>query len=65
MSAIHATIILVVFALAIWAIVTHIPMNATVKRVIIIFAVVCAVIWLLDITGILGDVKEVKVPNLK
>lgn len=64
MSAIHAIIILAVFALIVWAIVTYVPMNARVKKVIIVFAIICAVLWLMDITGILGDAKSIKVPNL-
>lgn len=64
MSALHAIIILAVFAAIIWAIVTYIPLNATLKKVIIIFAIICAVLWLMDITGILGDAKAIKVPQL-
>lgn len=64
MSAIHAIIILAVFAAIIWAIVTYIPMNPTIKKIIIVFAIICAAVWILDITGILGDAKAIKVPNL-
>lgn len=64
MSAIHAIVILTVFAAAVWAIVTYIPMNAGIKKAIIILAIICAVIWIMDITGILGDAKAIKVPKL-
>lgn len=65
MPAIHAIIILAVFALIVWAIVTYIPMTPVIKRIIIIVAVVCAGFWLLEITGVLGDAQEIKVPQIK
>ena len=64
MSALHAIIILAVFAAAVWAILTYSPMNAALKRAIIILAIICAVVWIMDITGILGDAKAIKVPQL-
>lgn len=64
MSALHAIAILAVFGLIVWAIVTYIPMNANLKKAIIVFAIICAAVWLLDITGILGDAKAIKVPQL-
>jgi hypothetical protein len=64
MSAIEAIIILVCFAAAVWAIVTYIPMSPLAKRIIIIFAFICAGIWLASITGILGDAKTIKVPQV-
>lgn len=64
MSALHAIIILAVFAAAVWAIVTYIPLQPKIKQVIIIVAIVCAVAWVLSITGILGDAKAIKVPQL-
>lgn len=64
MSAIHAIVILAVFALIVWAIVTYIPMPAGLKRAIIVFAIICAGLWLLDITGIIGDASAIKVPQL-
>lgn len=64
MSAIEAIIILVCFAAAVWALVTYVPMNPTAKKFIIIFAIVCAAVWIADITGILGDAKAIKVPKV-
>lgn len=64
MSAIEAIIILVCFSAAVWALVTYVPMNAGAKRAIIIFAVIAAVFFVISITGILSDVKEVKVPHI-
>lgn len=64
MSAIHAIIILAVFAAIIWAIITYIPMSPGIKRAIVIFAIVCAAFWILDITGVLGDAQAIKIPQI-
>lgn len=64
MSAIHAIVILAIFGVAVWALVTYIPMPANVKKFVIIFAIICAAVWIMDITGILGDAKAIKVPKL-
>jgi hypothetical protein len=64
MSAIEAIFILVFFGAAVWALVTYIPMNAGLKKFIIVFAIICAAFFIADITGILGDIKSVKVPKV-
>jgi hypothetical protein len=64
MSAIEAIIILACFAAIVWAIVTYIPMNPTAKKVIIIFAIICAAFWIASLTGILGDAKQIQVPHV-
>jgi hypothetical protein len=63
MPLITALIILAAFGLCLWLIVTYIPMNATIKRIIIVVAVICIVFWLLNITGLLGSAKQITVPH--
>ena len=63
MSLINCLIVLAAFGLVLWLIVTYIPMNATIKKVIISVAVICVVFWLLNITGLLGSAKQITIPH--
>jgi hypothetical protein len=63
-SAIEAIIILVCFAVGVWAIVTYLVKDPTAKKWIIIFAIICAAFWIASLTGILGAAKTVPVPHV-
>ena len=51
---IHILIILVVIGVLLWLVNTYIPMDATIKKIINIVAIILVVLWLLSVFGVLG-----------
>ena len=45
---------LALIGLVVWAVTTYIPMPAQIRTLIIIVAVVLIVIWLIQLTGLIG-----------
>ena len=54
MSIIGVLIILVVIGFLLWLATTYIPMNDTIKKIMIGFVIICVILWLLNITGVLS-----------
>jgi hypothetical protein len=59
----HLLIFLAVVGVLLWAVNTYIPMDAKIKQIINVVAIICVVVWLLEIFGVLGLV-DVPVPRL-
>jgi hypothetical protein len=64
MSLLALILILVLVGFILWAINVYIPMQPTVKRVLNVVVIVILVLWLLQVFGLLGDLRAVKVPQL-
>jgi hypothetical protein len=47
-------LVLVVVGVLLWLVTTYIPMDMTIKRIIVAVVIVCVVLWLLQVFGVLG-----------
>ena len=65
MSLISLVIILIVIGVLLWLATTYIPMDPTIKKVIVAVVIIGTVLWLLSAIGVLGDIQSVRVPRLK
>lgn len=61
MSLISIVIALAVVGLLLYLVETYIPMNAEIKRIIPIVVIIVAVIWLLQVFGLLGAINQVRI----
>jgi ABC-type siderophore export system fused ATPase/permease subunit len=61
MPVINLIIILAVIGLALWVAITYIPMEATIKKIMIAVVVIATILWLLSVFGILGSVDQIRV----
>lgn len=55
---------LVVIGLLLWLVLKYIPMTPPIPTIIIAVAVICIVLWLLDIFGVLGYLN-IPVPRIR
>lgn len=55
---------LIVIGVLLWLVTTFIPMNSTIKQIIIAVVIICTVIWLLQATGLWNEAKKVGVPHI-
>lgn len=65
MSLIHVLLVLVAIGVIMWLVITYLPLPDRWKKVIIAIAVICVILWLLQVTGLLGYAEEVKLPTVK
>jgi len=61
MSILTIIIVLVVIGVVLWLINSYIPMEAWVKKLLNIIAVIFIVIWLLKAFGLFASLNEVKI----
>jgi hypothetical protein len=61
MPVINLIIILAVIGLILWAVITYIPMEATIKKIMIAVVVIATILWLLSVFGILGSMDTIRV----
>lgn len=54
MSLIAMVLYLALIGLVVWLVTTYIPMPAQIKTLIVVFAVIVILIWLLQSTGLLS-----------
>lgn len=54
---IHIIVLLVVFGLIAWLVLTYIPMPEPVKQVIIVIMVICLILFILQAFGIFGNLQ--------
>lgn len=54
---------LLVIGVLMWLFDTYIPLDAMIKRIIHIVIIICVVIWLLQISGLLGGLATVPFPH--
>jgi len=61
MPLISLVIVLIVVGVLLWLIQTYIPMDATIKRIIHIVVIIAVVIWLLNVFGLLGEIRGIRI----
>lgn len=54
-----------IVGLIVWAITTFIPMPPQFKTAILVVALICIILYLLQAFGILGSAHDVPVPHLR
>jgi hypothetical protein len=65
MTLIDIVIVLVVVGLVLWLINTYIPMAGGIKSLLNIVVFVVVLIWLLQIFGLVGPLRGVRIPPLR
>lgn len=63
MSLLAVVLTLIVIGVLLWLVCTYIPMQPAIKNIMIAVVVIAVVIWLLQITGMLGHVGSVPMPH--
>lgn len=61
MSLITIVITLIVAGVLLWLVNTYIPMDGKIKKILNIVVVVVVVLWLLNVFGVWGHLKSVRV----
>jgi hypothetical protein len=56
---------LIVIGVLLWLVTTYIPMEATIKRIIVVVVIICVVIYLMMAFGIWGHLHDVPVPQMR
>lgn len=65
MPVISLIITLAVIGLILWAVNQYIPMDGKIKQILNVVAIICVVIWLLNVFGVLGGMHGAMVPTVK
>jgi hypothetical protein len=63
MSLVTIVITLIVVGVLLWLANTYIPMDGKIKKILNIAVVVVVVLWLLNVFGVWGHVRDVRVSN--
>ena len=61
MPLLHLIVVLVVVGLALWAINSYIPMQATIKQILNVVVVIAVIIWLLSVFGVIGNINAIRI----
>ena len=61
MSLITIVVTLIVVGVLLWLVNTYIPMDGKIKKILNIVVMVVVVLWLLNVFGVWGHVKDVRV----
>jgi len=61
MPLIHLVLVLVVVGVVLWLINNYIPMDGTIKTILIVVVVIAVIIWLLSAFGVLGSMSTIRV----
>lgn len=61
MSLITVLLVLIAVGVILWLVNTYIPMDANIKKIINIIAIILVVIWLLEALGIIPLLSSVKI----
>lgn len=61
MPLVTVVIYLVVVGVLLWLVNNYIPMDGKIKQIINILVVVVVIIWLLQVLGLLGPLKHIRV----
>jgi hypothetical protein len=65
MSLIELIITLALIGLALWAINRYLPIDAKIKNIINVVAVIVVVIWLLRVFGLFSHIDNIKVQQVR
>lgn len=61
MSLINVLIVIIIVGVVLWLINQYIPMDAKIKRILNIAAVVFLIIWLLKVFGVIGYLSSIRI----
>jgi len=61
MSLVSIIVILIVVGVLLYLVNVHIPMDATIKKIINVVVIIAVVLWLLSVFGILPDLGVIRV----
>ena len=61
MSLIGLVLTLVIVGVGLWLINNYVPMDPKIKTIVNVVVVVAVVIWLLQVFGILGSVRDIRI----
>ena len=61
MSLVSIIVILIVVGVLLYLVNVHIPMDATIKKIINVVVIIAVVLWLLSVFGILPDLGIIRV----
>lgn len=61
---IQVVAILIVVGVLLWLVTTYIPMDATIRKIIVAVVIICVVLWLLNIFGVL-PMANVPIPRVR
>jgi hypothetical protein len=50
-------LVLIVVGILLWLVTTYLPLDPTIKRILVAVVVICIVLWLLQVFGVLGLVN--------
>ena len=65
MSLMNIAVVLVVVGLVLWLINTYIPMAGGMKSLLNVVAFVVVLVWLLQVFGLIGQIRGVHIPPLR
>jgi hypothetical protein len=63
-SLISLVVTLIVVGLLLYLVVRFIPMQASIKNILVAVVVICVVLWLLNVFGLLHVADSIKVPRI-
>ena len=61
MPLINLVIVLIVIGVLLWLMTTYIPMDPTIKKIIMAVVIIAVVIYLLQAFGILGSLQQIRI----
>jgi hypothetical protein len=63
MPLINLVITLVVVGVLLWLVNTYVPMDSKIKTILNVVVVIAVVIWLLQVFGVIGDIRGLRITN--
>jgi hypothetical protein len=64
MTLLNIVVVLVVVGLVLWLINTYIPMAGSIKSLLNIVVFVVVLIWVLQVFGLIGPIRGIRIPRL-
>lgn len=61
MPLIQLVVVLAVVGLILWGINNYIPMQSSIKKILNAVVVIGAILWLLSVFGIIGDISQIRI----
>lgn len=64
MTLLNIVVVLIVVGLVLWLVNTYIPMAGSIKSLLNIVVFVVVLIWVLQVFGLIGPIRGVRIPRL-
>jgi hypothetical protein len=61
MTLISLILVLIVVGILLWAVNTYLPMDPKIKTLLNIVVVVVVIVWILQVTGLLGPLNNIRI----